>query len=151
MTLEDIIENAHQLLPNIPLKKISQGAEAVVFTTTVHPYLPSEDNVVRYIVKYRPPKPYRHPILDAQLTKHRTLSESRILHKLTTSGVSVPSLIFVDPKNGIIWMEYVGDNINKRGENNEGRLKHTGISGHSRLRHRIRGKGFPCSPSCLYA
>lgn len=105
---------------SIPLEKISQGAEAIVYRTQVHPYLPTTEVMARtnsaasvtgrYIVKYRPPKAYRHPTLDAQLTKHRTLAEARLLHKLSLLGVSVPRLIAADARKGLLWMEDVGDN-----------------------------------------
>ncbi|KAF5100571.1 hypothetical protein D0Z00_001190 [Geotrichum galactomycetum] len=104
----------------IPLEKISQGAEAIVYRTRTHPYLPTAEVLARtnseasvtgsYIVKYRPPKAYRHPTLDAQLTKHRTLAEARLLHKLGLLGVSVPRLIAADTRKGLLWMEDVGNN-----------------------------------------
>ncbi|KAK9448182.1 kinase-like domain-containing protein [Limtongia smithiae] len=103
----------------LDLKIISQGAEAQVYFSAVHPFIPtsligstvtsntSADNSTGYILKYRPPKPYRHAVLDAQLTRHRTLSESRILYKLFLAGVRVPSFIAVDPRQGLIWMENI--------------------------------------------
>ncbi|KAK9467845.1 hypothetical protein V1512DRAFT_205425 [Lipomyces arxii] len=109
-------------LPKLPeaishaldLKLISQGAEAQIYFSKEHPYIPSSlpdstlsTQTTAYILKYRPPKPYRHAVLDAQLTKHRTLSEARILYKLFLAGVSVPSFIAVDPRQGLIWMENI--------------------------------------------
>ena len=109
------------LTPNIPAKILSQGAEAVVFTTSVHPYIPSAltdkstaTNSIRekYIIKYRPPKKYRHPTIDKSLTKHRTLSEARLLAKLfLISGLNVPKLIACDPYNGCLWIEYLGEEL----------------------------------------
>jgi TP53 regulating kinase-like protein len=105
-----LIEKAQSHLANIPIELISQGAESLIFTTTTHPYLPNSDK--QYIVKFRPPKTYRHPRLDAQLTKHRTLAEARLLQKLyPLDGVSVPGLIAVDARNGVIWMEYIGEKL----------------------------------------
>lgn len=107
-----------KLTPGIDLERVSQGAEAIVYRSSTHPYMspavlasgltasPSLTN--SYIVKYRPPKPYRHPVLDASLTKHRTLAEGRLLHKLTLLGVNVPRLVFADFRNGLLWMEDVG-------------------------------------------
>lgn len=118
-----------EIIKSIPLERISQGAEAVVYRTKTHPYLSSavqqlslpsssssssslplrcHSSASSYIVKYRPPKSYRHPILDASLTKHRTLAEARLLHKLGMLGVSVPRLVFADFRNGLLWMEDVG-------------------------------------------
>lgn len=113
---EEITNKAKSHLDNISVEVISQGAEAVVFTTTQHPYLPTQikpklvKHTEKYIIKFRPPKKYRHPILDAQLTKRRTLAEARILQRLTTiPEVHTPSILAVDPRNGILWMEYIGE------------------------------------------
>ncbi|KAK9376305.1 uncharacterized protein V1513DRAFT_439944 [Lipomyces chichibuensis] len=102
----------------LDLTLISQGAEAKIYFTQEHPFIPSAllagtisttipNPSTGYILKYRPPKRYRHDALDAQLTKHRTLSEARILYKLFLAGISVPSFIAVDPRLGLIWMENV--------------------------------------------
>ncbi|KAI0607646.1 Serine/threonine-protein kinase bud32 [Pyrenophora tritici-repentis] len=59
------------------LTPITQGAEALVYKTT---FLTPSTPVV---VKYRPPKPYRHPTLDRRLTKQRLLAEARsLIHNL---------------------------------------------------------------------
>lgn len=116
---EEIVDKVQEYLTaNIPIKLVSQGAEAVVFTTNVHPYLPKEqtngDNTtdVQYIIKYRPPKKYRHPVIDQQLTKRRTLGESRLLAKLyQIDGLKVPKLIACDPYNGCIWLEFLGKDL----------------------------------------
>ncbi|KAJ8097878.1 hypothetical protein POJ06DRAFT_24492 [Lipomyces tetrasporus] len=113
-------------LPKLPsaisnaleLTLISQGAEAQIYFSHEHPFIPSplpagtitstiSSPSAGYILKYRPPKPYRHSALDAQLTKHRTLSEARILYKLFLAGIRVPSFIAVDPRQGLIWMENI--------------------------------------------
>lgn len=100
------------LTPNIPIVTIAQGAEAVVFTTHVHPYLQTTESGVRYIIKYRPPKRYRHPSIDQSLTKHRTLSESRLLAKLyLIEGLCVPKIIACDPYNGCIWLDFLGEDL----------------------------------------
>jgi TP53 regulating kinase-like protein len=81
---------------------IAQGAESLVYFAQ-HPYLPQQE----CIVKYRPKKPYRLPELDAQLSKHRTLAEARVLQKLALGDVEVPHLVFIDAKNGLIYMEKI--------------------------------------------
>ncbi|KAK9381337.1 uncharacterized protein V2V93DRAFT_368956 [Kockiozyma suomiensis] len=101
----------------LDLKLISQGAEALVYFSKAHPYLPAtlSSDVIHnspispagYILKFRPPKPYRHALLDAQLTKHRTLSEVRSLYKMMLAGVHVPMFVAVDPRQGLIWMENI--------------------------------------------
>lgn len=103
------------LTPNIPITLVSQGAEAMVFTTHVHPYLPQdqiENQDTKYIIKYRPHKKYRHPVIDQQLTKKRTLGESRLLAKLhQIDGLYVPKLIACDQYNGCIWLEFLGSEL----------------------------------------
>lgn len=123
--MSNVESQLKSLLPNIPIERVSQGAEALIYRTTVHPYLQDIYNSdscqtfqkpSSYIIKYRPPKTYRHPELDATLTKHRTLSETRLLQKLSIAGINVPSIIYVDFRQGIIWME---DIIGKSNENAE--------------------------------
>lgn len=105
---DPIISVAQKHLPNIPLTMVSQGAEALVFKTTTHPYLPSQNPV---IIKFRPPKPYRHPKIDASLTKNRTIGEAKFMYKLTKLGIRAPALILTDFNNGIIWMEFLGSEL----------------------------------------
>lgn len=111
---KDIIDKVHSLLPGFEISLVSQGAEALVFVTPKHPYLPSNiqpaslETTKQYIVKYRPRKPYRHEQLDLQITKSRTASEAKLLHKLETLGVRGPKLLALDAPNGIIWMEFLG-------------------------------------------
>lgn len=111
---KEIVEKAQSYLENIPLKVVSQGAEAVIFVTDVHPYLPVEYksstlSSSKYIVKYRPPKTYRHPKLDLSITKSRTISEAKLLGRLYQIGISAPRFIGCDAPKGIIWMEYIGE------------------------------------------
>ena len=55
-------------------------------------------------LKIRPSKPYRHPTLDARLTKQRVLAEARVLAKLASlptgtggeDGYRVPALLALD-------------------------------------------------------
>lgn len=112
---EEVVEQVRTYLtPNIPIIPISQGAEAVVFTTTVHPYEPSTsaNSNKKYVIKYRPPKKYRHPSIDITLTKHRTQGESRLLAKLSqVPGLQVPKLIACDVYNGCIWIEFLGEDL----------------------------------------
>lgn len=105
--LTDSESQTRQAVGAIPLRMVSQGAEAIIYETQTHPYLTESQPPSWYMVKCRPHKPYRHEFLDKQLTKHRTLAEARLLHKLRALGVSVPELVFVDPRNGVIWMSKV--------------------------------------------
>lgn len=69
---------------------LTQGAEALLYRT--HFLLPTNPCAL----KYRPSKPYRHPILDKRLTRHRILSEARTLVKCRREGVSVPAVLGLD-------------------------------------------------------
>ncbi|SCU86589.1 LANO_0C08526g1_1 [Lachancea nothofagi CBS 11611] len=120
MSQEVIDQIAAYLTSNIPIVPISQGAEAVVFTTNVHPYEPinaktspnDQSTKTKYVIKYRPHKKYRHPSIDRALTKHRTLGESKILAKLSQlPGLHVPKLIATDVYNGCIWIEFLGEDL----------------------------------------
>lgn len=86
---------------NTPPTLITQGAEGLLYRTT---YL---DAALPCALKYRPSKPYRHPILDARLTRQRILAEARILAKCRREGVSVPAVYCVDEASGWLMMEWV--------------------------------------------
>ncbi|KAI1418434.1 tyrosine protein kinase [Hypoxylon sp. FL1857] len=85
-----------------PPTLITQGAEARLYKTTyLLPSIPSA-------LKYRPPKAWRHPALDARLTRHRILAEARILAKCRREGVFVPAVYAVDESAGWMMLEWVG-------------------------------------------
>jgi TP53 regulating kinase-like protein len=84
-----------------PPALIAQGAEALLYRSTyLLPSLPCA-------LKYRPPKPYRHPTLDLRLTKHRILSEARVLAKCRRDGVPVPAVYALDEAAGWLMIEWV--------------------------------------------
>lgn len=68
---------------------LSQGAEALLYRTHFLIDIPC-------VLKYRPSKSYRHPTLDARLTKHRILSEARTMLRLRREGLRVPAVLSVD-------------------------------------------------------
>ncbi|KAI3404084.2 BUD32 [Candida oxycetoniae] len=107
---EPLVRQLQQYVPNIEVEIVSQGAEALVFQTSTHPYIehPFLRNQTKFIIKYRPSKPYRHPKIDAQITKSRTIGEAKFMCKLSKLGIQSPSLISCDFPKGIIWMEYLG-------------------------------------------
>lgn len=105
----DVAPGQHPLPPppvlthpsSAPFILITQGAEGLLYRTTyLQPHLPCA-------LKYRPPKPYRHPILDARLTKQRILAEARILARCRRAGVAVPSVYCVDEAGGWLMMEWI--------------------------------------------
>lgn len=111
---DKLINTLELHLRNIPVTIVSQGAEALVFETTIHPYNTtiasptSTPTTTKYIIKYRPSKPYRHPKIDAAINKSRTISETKFMYKLQKLNINCPSVILVDFNNAIIWMEYLG-------------------------------------------
>ena len=70
---------------------ITQGAEALIYKTH---FL---DESTPAALKVRPAKPYRHPTLDARLTKQRVLAEARVLVKLSgIEEVKVPGVLSLE-------------------------------------------------------
>lgn len=90
---------------SVPAILIAQGAEALLFRSTyLLPSLPCA-------LKYRPSKPYRHPTLDLRLTKHRILSEARVLTKCRREGVPVPGVYALDEGAGWMMIEWVDGEV----------------------------------------
>ncbi|KAI9835057.1 MAG: hypothetical protein M1819_002609 [Sarea resinae] len=118
---------------------LAQGAEALVYRTTyLLPSIPSA-------LKYRPPKRYRHPTLDARLTRHRILAEARVLARCRRAGVAVPAVYAADWDQGWLLMEWVEgwtvrwvlDRWLKSREGDEGELEETGPGEHGRGREEL--------------
>lgn len=84
-----------------PPTLVTQGAEGRLYKTTYQ----SPDRPCA--LKYRPPKPYRHPILDARLTKARISSEAKVLEKCLREGVPVPAVYGMDPAAGWMAIEWI--------------------------------------------
>lgn len=83
------------------LELLTQGAEALVYKSTfLTPNTPCA-------LKYRPPKPYRHPTLDRRLTKQRTLAEARVLVRCRKDGISVPAVLGGDYDAGWLVFEWI--------------------------------------------
>ena len=59
------------------------------------------------LLKHRFPKQYRHPILDANLTKSRIQAEARALARCARAGIAVPGVRLVDLDTGILGMEWI--------------------------------------------
>ncbi|MFQ5621669.1 MAG: KEOPS complex kinase/ATPase Bud32 [Candidatus Nanoarchaeia archaeon] len=74
---------------------IGQGAEAVLYK--------SGD----LVIKDRQAKSYRLPELDNSLRKSRTRHEAKILCKLASSGIRVPSLVSSDEKDMKLEMSFI--------------------------------------------
>ncbi|PCH38314.1 hypothetical protein WOLCODRAFT_66326, partial [Wolfiporia cocos MD-104 SS10] len=59
------------------------------------------------LLKYRFHKQYRHPSLDASLTKARVAGEARALIKCLRHGVNVPGIRMVDATEGVLALEWI--------------------------------------------
>ncbi|KAK2000180.1 tyrosine protein kinase [Colletotrichum falcatum] len=80
---------------------VTQGAEARLYRTTfLAPGLPAA-------LKHRPKKPWRHPTLDARLTRARILAEARVLAKCRREGCPVPALYALDEVAGWLMLEWI--------------------------------------------
>ncbi|KAK7750520.1 serine/threonine-protein kinase bud32 [Diatrype stigma] len=84
-----------------PPELITQGAEGRLYKTT---YVSASRAGA---LKYRPPKPWRHPTLDARLTRHRILAESRLLARCRREGVRVPAVYALDEAAGWLMLEWI--------------------------------------------
>jgi TP53 regulating kinase-like protein len=80
-------------------KMISQGAEGRVFAVQ---FLQRPT-----IIKQRFKKTYRHPSLDAKLTKSRLNMEARSITRARKLGVVTPTIYYVDTQQSAIYMEHV--------------------------------------------
>lgn len=95
--LPPVLEHPSSTPPTL----VTQGAEGRLYQTS---YL---DRAVPCALKYRPPKPWRHPTLDARLTRHRILSEARILARCRREGVRVPAVYALDEAAGWLMLEWI--------------------------------------------
>ena len=59
------------------------------------------------ISKIRNPRSYRHPDLEKRLVTERLRSETRIIERLLSFGVTVPALYEVNIANSEIIMEFI--------------------------------------------
>ncbi|KAJ1824860.1 serine/threonine-protein kinase bud32 [Coemansia sp. RSA 2671] len=79
---------------------IRQGAEARVYKTT----MPDGRAAV---AKQRFSKSYRHPDLDAKLTRGRLNQEARSLKRCKEHGICVPEVIRVDKSSATLFIEFI--------------------------------------------
>ncbi|KAJ7139432.1 kinase-like domain-containing protein [Mycena epipterygia] len=82
---------------------ISQGAEAKVYKA----YLTATQAEPPILLKHRFHKGYRHPTLDASLTRTRVAGEARALLKCLRSGVNVPGVRMVDAAEGVLGIDWI--------------------------------------------
>ncbi|SVC47669.1 uncharacterized protein METZ01_LOCUS300523, partial [marine metagenome] len=77
------------------MKLIGHGAEAKVYETK------------NSVLKTRIKKSYRHELIDKQLRKLRTRSESKLLTKVLSVGVNVPKVLNFDDKKMTLEMDKI--------------------------------------------
>ena len=82
------------------VKVVAKGAEADLI-------LDEDWNGRRAIIKRRGPKKYRHPDIDGEIRRTRTVHESEIIHRAKEAGVPTPLIYQVDTADTSIVMEYV--------------------------------------------
>src|SRR5213593_2436509 len=85
--------------PNLGTPALHRGAEADLILSTLGEW--------RVVLKQRVRKYYRHPKLDAQIRRERTLREALALRAAKQSGVKTPSLLGLDLANCSIAMTFV--------------------------------------------
>jgi len=84
-----------------------RGAEAVV--ETIGAADAPVDLPGRSVRKHRLSKPYRHPDLDATLTRERTTAEARLTAEARAAGVPTPPMWDVDRETATIRFQHVGE------------------------------------------
>ena len=82
------------------LTLIAKGAEADLL-------LDPDWNGVKALIKRRGEKRYRHPELDREIRRQRTIHEASIIHRAKAAGVSTPVIYQVAPEDATIVMEFV--------------------------------------------
>jgi len=90
---------------------IAQGAEGRLYKTT---HLSADRPCA---LKYRPSKPYRHPILDARLTKARISAEAKVLDRCYREGVPVPTVYALDAAAGWLMIQWIDGKPVRQGIN----------------------------------
>ncbi len=82
------------------LTLVAKGAEADLL-------LDPDWNGVKALIKRRGEKRYRHPELDREIRRQRTIHEASIIHRAKEAGVPTPVIYQVDPDDATIVMEFV--------------------------------------------
>jgi len=65
---------------------------------------------IESIYKVRNPLPYRHPTLDSEIRRQRTIREAEMMKAARRAGVPSPHLYFLDNSNSTLVMEFVEGN-----------------------------------------
>ena len=82
------------------LTLIAKGAEADLL-------LDPDWNGRKALLKRRSVKKYRHPQIDRDIRRYRTLHEADIIHRAKEAGVPTPLIYQLDPEGSTIVMEFI--------------------------------------------
>ncbi len=82
------------------LTVIAKGAEADLI-------LDPDWNGRKALLKRRGVKKYRHPQIDKDIRRYRTLHEADIIHRAKEAGVPTPLIYQLDPDGATIVMEFI--------------------------------------------
>ena len=82
------------------LTLIAKGAEADLL-------LDLDWNGRKALIKRRGVKKYRHPQIDMEIRRYRTLHEADVIHRAKEAGVPTPFIYQLDPEGATIVMEYL--------------------------------------------
>jgi TP53 regulating kinase-like protein len=88
--------------PNLFPQPTVYSATPSTITESSHPFRSTP-----VILKHRFSKTYRHPTLNSTLTRTRLAFEARSLTRAQKAGVTVPSVLYVDEKGGVLGLEWV--------------------------------------------
>ncbi|RXK39135.1 BUD32 protein kinase [Tremella mesenterica] len=103
--VDEVAYNTNHLISALPSSNTStNSSERSKHKQTSHDEGKATQEV---ILKYRFPKTYRHPILDASLTRSRLAAEARALTRCAKAGVNVPQVLWVDEKAGVLGLERI--------------------------------------------
>lgn len=81
------------------IEPVFKGAEAYLYLI--------EFAGMKALAKKRIAKDYRHRVLDERLRYERTVEEARTMLAALEAGVAVPSVLYVDPNEKLIIIEYI--------------------------------------------
>ncbi|MGD0802544.1 MAG: Kae1-associated kinase Bud32 [Candidatus Bathyarchaeia archaeon] len=82
------------------LTLIAKGAEADIL-------IDIDWNGRKVLLKRRGAKKYRHPQIDRDIRRYRTLHEADLIHRAKEAGVPTPLIYQLDPEGATIVMEFV--------------------------------------------
>ncbi len=82
------------------LTLIAKGAEADLL-------LDPDWNGRKALLKRRGVKKYRHPQIDREIRRYRTLHEADLIHRAKEAGVPTPLIYQLDPDDATIVMEFI--------------------------------------------